>query len=423
MAAVVLVAMLIGAAPPVLTEDEAVATALTRSRDLVAAKLNIDAAEVDRVIAGILPNPVASYGLANLVVPPGNPQNAGSSQPAVNPGFFDQPIHTVSISQVIDIWFKRSKRREAADRGLEGAQLMVMQVEREVSWAVKTAFADALRAHEQRALAQEARERYDDTVRLSASRLKVGDISETDYKKIELELMRYKAAEIQAKLQSDLARQRLAALMTLPLAELPEALEPTARRSDQTLDLQAVISQANETRPDLQATLKSVERAKAVLASQRREAYPDISLSVAYSHDNFVVSGDNPNTFAVGISLPLPIFDRNQGGVGHAEVDLRTSENERERLLFTIATEVADAVKRSENALVQLKLLTDDVAPRAAQALKVAEKSYQAGAVSLLELLEAQRTYVEVRQAEVDATLQYRQAVIDLVHAVGGTPK
>ncbi len=418
MATAVLVAILVSAEPSALSEDQAVAAALQRSRDLIAARLNVEAAQVDQAAAGILPNPVLSYGVANLVLGTANNQQSG-----VTAGFFDQPVQTISVSQVIDVWFKRSKRVEAAEKGVQSAEFSVEQAVREVGWAVKTAFADALRAHEQRLLTTEARERYDDTVRLSASRLKVGDISETDYKKIELEQLRYKTAEAQARLQSELARQRLAALMTLPPSQVPSELEPTAKMNEKIFELGRLIQQAADARPDLRAANKSVERAQAALSSQRREAYPDLALTLAYTHDNFTVSGDNPNTLALGISLPIPLFDRNQGGIGHARVDLTNAENERDRLKLTIEHDVADALRRSDSARVQLKLLTDDVAPRAAQALKVAEKSYQAGAISLLELLEAQRTYVEVRQQEVDATFQFRQAAIDLVHAVGGNPQ
>ncbi len=416
MATAVLVAMLFAADPQPLTEDQAVAAAIERSRDLIAARLSVEAAQVDEAAAGVLPNPVLSYGLANLVVGQGNDQNH-----TVDPRFFDQPVQTVSVSQVLDVWFKRSKRVEAAEKGVEGAQFLVEQAVREVSWAVRTAFADALRANEEWLLTTEARGRYDETVRLSAARLKVGDISETDYEKIELEQLRFQALEAQAALQADLARQRLAALMSLPPSQVPQVLAPTAKDDARELDAAGLIERALQRRPDLKAALKTVERAQAALASQRREAWPDVALTLSYTHDDFTVSGDNSNTLALGVSLPLPLFDRNQAGVGHARVDLTNAENDRDRLELTIAHDVTDAVKRSVKARAQLRLLTDDVSPRASQALKVAEKSYQTGAISLLELLEAQRTYVEVREQQVDSTFQYRQAVIDLTHAVGGT--
>jgi cobalt-zinc-cadmium efflux system outer membrane protein len=426
MATAVLVAMLFTAEPSALTEDEAVATALARSRDVIAARLSVEGAQVDKAAAGILPNPVLSYTAANLVLGRGNPQTnvlPNGMVSTVNPGFFDQPVHSVGVSQVIDVWFKRSQRVEAADRGVEATQLLVDQAVREVSYAVRIAFADALRADEQRVLAKESRERYDETLRLTSAKLKVGDISDVDFKKIELEALRYKSAELQAALNSELGRQKLGALMVVPPTQIPQALAPTARTLEQTFQLDNLISQAKETRPDLVASGKQIERARAALNSQQREAYPDIALSLSYTHDNFTVSGDNPNSLAFGISLPIPLFDRNQGGVGHARVDLSNAENDHDKLLHIIEYDVADAYKRSASENLQLKLLTDDVAPRALKALTVAEKSYQAGAINLLELLEAQRTYVEVRSLEVDATYQFRQAVIDLTHAVGGTPK
>jgi cobalt-zinc-cadmium efflux system outer membrane protein len=399
-----------------LSEADAVSAALTRSRDLIAARLNVEAAEVDKVAARIWPNPQFSYAAGNLVLPPGNQQQVG-----LNPAFFSQPVHTVGLSQQVDIWFKHAKRVETAERGTEAARLQVESAAREVVHAVRGAFAEALHAQEERALAEQARARYDETVRLSAAKYKVGETAKTDFKKIELERLRYVQAEHEAQLALELAREKLAQTLVLPPGALPDGLEPTVPKpTDDTVE--ALTQKALDQRPDMMAQRKLIERAQAALASQHRELLPDVTIGLSYSRDYFTISGDNPNSVAFSVGLPLPVFDRNQGGIGHAAVDLRTAENTRDQLELTVRHDVADAARRIDSTKTVYALLNDEVAPRATDALTVAEKSYQAGATSLLELLEAQRTYVDVRRDLAGALFNLRQASIDVAYAVGANP-
>jgi cobalt-zinc-cadmium efflux system outer membrane protein len=407
----------LGADAPALTEADAVSAALSRSRDLIAARLNVEAAEVDKVAAAIWPNPMFSYGAGNLVIPPGNPQGTAD----ISPGFFSQPIHTVSLSQTFDFWFKHTRRVETAERGTEVAKLQVEQAAREVVHSVRGAFAEALHAQEERDLAEEARTRYDDTLRLTNAQYKVGSISKNNFKKIELEQLRYLQSQHEAELALDVAREKLGELLVLAPGALPSKLEPTGPPSAEE-DLQALTHKALDQRPDLRAQRKSIERAEAALSSARRDAFPDISIGLSYSRDYFTISGDNPQSVGFTVGLPLPLLDRNQGGIGHAVVDQRTAENERDKLELAVRHDVAEAVARIQSARTVQTLLHNEVEPRATDALNVAEKEFHLGNTSLLELLEAQRTYVEVRRDSSQALLNYRQAAIDVAYAVGGTP-
>src|SRR6185369_13988974 len=113
------------------------------------------------------------------------------------------------------------------------------------------------------------------------------------------------------------ARGRLAALLALPSArDLPgeKLAEPEGGR--QTFEIGVLTSRALERRPDLRAAGASRTLAEAEIAAARRDAYPDITLGVGYTHSAFQVSGDNPNTLGLSLSLPLPVFDRNQANIG-----------------------------------------------------------------------------------------------------------
>src|SRR5262245_51425871 len=179
-----------------MTMEQAVSTAFQRNRDIIAARLDVEAAQVERVAAGIYPNPDFSYTYGNIVLGEANPQMQG-----LRPGAFDQGIQTLSISQVLDVWFKRGLRKEAANHGVDQARLALEDALREVVYAVRSAFADVAREQQERSLAHDMRVRYDETIRLSRARFKAGDISENELRKIELEGLKYSNAEVDQNLE------------------------------------------------------------------------------------------------------------------------------------------------------------------------------------------------------------------------------
>ena len=200
------------------------------------------------------------------------------------------------------------------------------------------------------------------------------------------------------------------------------AVLPLAPNPSQTVD--DWTKQAFERRPDLLAARSAGRFAQASLSSAKREALPDISLGVAYTHSTFLVSGDNPNTLGASVSMPLPIFDRNQAGIGRAELAETRAENDAVRLELLVRHDVAEAARRLARAEALLAVYEGGgMLDRAATALKVAENSYKAGAISLLELLEARRTAIETRGGYLHAQYDYRQSIIDLSHAIGGQLK
>ena len=420
-AAALVLTFLVGGAPAAhadsLTSDQAVSIALARNRDAIAARLEIDAAELDRVAAAVYPNPVFSYTLSNLVLGAANGQDR---TPPVESGFFGQTVHTLGISEIVDVWAKRSARMRTADRGLELRRLLVEDALREIAYAVRSAFSEVVHEHAEVALVRENQSRYQETIRISRARRDAGDISEAELSKIELEGLRYANALIDEEMQLDLARQKLASLLALgPESTLTPVTEAEGPRAP--IALEPLVERALESRPDLRASRASRVRAQAGQRQARAEAFPDISLGLGFTHSQFTVSGDNPNALALSLSLPLPLFDRNQAGIGRAELDVRRSDNDAIRLAVQIRHEVADAVRRVVRSAALLDVFEGGgLLRRADSLLKVAERSYKTGAVSLLELLEAQRTYTETREQYLHALHDYRQATIDVTHTVAG---
>jgi outer membrane protein, heavy metal efflux system len=401
------------------TMDRAVAIAMQRSRDVVAAKLEIEAAEVDRIAAGLYWNPNFFYSVGNVVVGSGNPQGDNH----VDPGPFSQLIQSVGVSEVIDVWAKRSARIKAADLGVEQRRLRVEDAMREIAYAVRSAFSDLVREQLELELAVTMKARYDETVKLSRARVSAGETSEFEGQKIELEGMKYGNLVIDAQMQLDLARQGLAQLMGLRAAsDLPgAAVAPPPPRAPVVVE--PLVARALQDRPDLRAARKGKVFSDAMIAAAEREAYPDISLGLTFTHSGFTVSGDNANALGLGVALPLPIFDRNQAGIARSRLDEKRVVNDVARLELIVRHDVTGAARREERAQTLLDVYENGgLLSRADNSLKTAEKSYRAGAVSLLELLEAQRTYIETRGQYLRVQDEHRKAKIDVVHAVGREP-
>ena len=402
-----------------ISMDQAVAFALEHNRDVIAARLGIREAELAEIAASIYPNPVLSYNVGNLVVGHGNPGNVAQGAPQ-NPGFFSQTQQTVGISEIIDIWSKRGARMRAAERGVELRRFEVADVLREIAYEVRTAYVEVCREQAERQLRRDMRDGYGETIRLSRARRAAGEISESEFRKIELEGLRYETEVVTADAELDLSRKRLAAL--LGLKSDVDLGSPLGDESPPEMDLTLppLVARAMKNRPDVRAAGQAHVFAEASLGAARRERLPDITLGVAYTHSEFLASGDNPNALSFGVALPIPIFDRNQANVGRADLYLRRAANESARLDVVVNHEVSDAVRRVERAKTLLAFFEGGgMLERADRARQVAEKSYQAGAISLLELLEAQRTFLETRAQYLRAEYDYRKSRVDLRRAIG----
>jgi outer membrane protein, heavy metal efflux system len=397
-----------------LTIDQAVATALKRNRDAIAAELDIEAVQLDRVAAGVYPNPQFSYTVGNIVLGNGNPQGG-----AVNPGPFDQLVHTFAVSEIIDVWNKRGTRIAAADRNVEYKRLQVEDALREIVYSVRSAVTDLAREQAEDRLARETRDRYAETIRLTKVRRDAGEISDTDFKKIELEGMRLQAAAMDESVQLEEAKSKLGGLLGLPASAAAQLKVDESPPPRTPMTAAALVRRAFDSRPDVRALKASHAYADATLTQARREALPDISLGVAYTHSGFTVSGDNPNSLALTLSLPIPVFDRNQAAIGKANLELRRHENEAQKIYLSVQREVADAARREERSRTLVDLYEGGMLSRAEQARDVAEKSYRAGSISLLELLEAQRTYNETRVEYLKALNGLWQGRVDVAHATG----
>lgn len=406
--------------PPAMTMHQAVELAFARNRDVLAARLEVQDKLVDELVASLWQNPQLSYNIQNLVWGRGNNQ-----QENIHPTFFNQRQEGYGLQQVFDVWRKRHKRLAVAKQETLLSRLQVEDVLRELAFQVRSRFADVVRAQEEEALVGETREGYAQTVDLMRRREAAGDIARSDLDKVELEALRYEQQARQASLQLGQARQALAELLAFGDAlSLPPQLEAPQFAVANELDpgTEGLVGQAMQQRPDVRAA--EAERVAAYLSIEQaqREAYPDLQLALTYNNSHFVIGGDNPHTLQLTATIDLPVFDRNEGGRGHAAARKGLADNALVALKLGVESEVRSRALQWQRSGESLKLFEQGgMLERAQRAKDVAKRSFAAGATSLLELLEAERTRLTT-QADYLTTLNaWRQAHIAVAHAAGQT--
>lgn len=408
-----LLPVLLGAAAdrPIWTEADALAAFERSSPALAEARADEDAARADVRQAGLMPNPTLSVGASNIPLQTNPTWGNGS-------GIANNVVGSVELDQPIELGGKRSRRLAVARGALAGASLSRADAVRTARAELRLAFWGAVRARERRLLAEAVRARSAETLRIMRARFASEDISALDLDKIELE-----AAQQENEVADAVAAERAAVADLLrlvgpgapPDVDVSGALPSPAP----PLDEGRLAARARDARPDLAAARRRVETGRASVALAEAQAVPDVTVGVGYTRSRALLSGDNPQSLGVTLSVPLPLFSRNQGEIQKARVELRRAEDAARALDAAVAREVAAADARYAAAAEKVARYDGGALARAERALAVAEKTYRSGDRSLLEFLEAERTFIAVRSDYLDTMYELRAARLELELAIG----
>src|SRR5438093_39682 len=303
----------------------------------------------------------------------------------------------------------------AARRREEAAAAERADLERRLAFELRARFVALLEATERLRLARENLEHYRETVRVSEARAREGDISRAEIDKIALEQRGFEREVADA--EGD-RREAVAAL--LPLVGVDAAdVEPVGALAlpPAPEGVEQLVSEALVRRPDLRAAERAEGAAEAALRLARAERWPNPTLGVQYTHSEFLVSGDLGNQVGTSVSVPLPVFNRNQGEIERAEAEALIAHHEVEKLRLSIPQEVRSAVASYAIARERAQRFEDAFLRQAGEARHAAEVSYREGAVSLLEFLEAERTWVQTEREHLSALRDANTAAFDLTRA------
>lgn len=384
-----------------LTLTQALALAEARHPDLEAARLETQAAEGRVVQASVRPNPTVSFEAENF---------GGKAEQKR----FEAAEYTAQVEQTLEWGGKRGKRLNAAQAGRQVAGVDLEAIRLDIRAETNRRFLGVLGAQARVSLARETVALAEGFVRAAEARVKAGKVPPTELEKAQILLAQNQIALDQARNELETARIQLAAqwgsirpvfegvaedLLVVP--EVPPRSAVTARYSGN---------------PDVARWVLEIEQAQAVLAQEKAARVPDLTLAAGLrrSHET------DSDTWVAGVSLPLPVFDRNQGGIREAESLLDKAKQQQRAAEVKAATDLAAAYQALAAFARKASALKDDVMPRVKAVLDAVQSGYAQGKHSSLEVLDAQRTLVESKTDYIDALMSARLALADLERFAGG---
>lgn len=404
------------ALPSPLTLPLALQIFRERGFDLLLAGQQVQSAEGDLQIAGAIANPQLSGGLGkSFNYDPAQCSGCSAVQESV--GLSDQ-------GALFDLLLnKRGLRKDVARAALEAARLSRDDAQRTLEFQLKQQFLQAALATEQARFSREAMESTARTRGLMERRYGAGAVSEADLAKTEVAALEAEQQLDQA--QAQLASARAAVVFLLGGQEPQPALELSTEALDYragalpALSFDTLYTEALEARPDLRALGRQIERAEAALSLARRLRIPDLQLSATYTQEGTGNNALTPPTLSFGVSLGLPIFYQQQGEIRRAEADLRIQTLQRSKVRAQVAQDVSQAFASFESGQKLVERMQGKLLGRAQRARDLARIQYEKGASSLLELLDAERTYIAVHGEYVQDLSLYWTAVAQLEQAAG----
>jgi outer membrane protein, heavy metal efflux system len=395
-----------------LSLAEARAAALERNWDLLAVRSDLDLAEAQRLIARALPNPQLQATLQKL----------GIGGPALGPPTDRTRDTIVAVSQLIEVGGKRRARVHSATAGIAAAQAQFDFARARLDAAVIKAYVAARTAEENVRVGRLSATSLSRSAEIATHRLEAGEISEAERDQVAIAAGRFEADTQTAEAAVVQNRSALETLLGMSRFDPDLAL---ADDMSALLDLAALAQNGNEertveTRGDVRAAAAAVEGAEADATLQRALRWPDPTFQAQYEDDQ---SAADAHSVGVGISLPIPLFNRNQGGVRAADVALQAARRRLEQARAQGTAEMATARAAFDAARKRRALLAGTLMPRAEKVQQTIAFAYEKGGASLLELLEAERNLNELRLAALGSEAEFLSAAADLAAASGDTLK
>ena len=377
-----------GPLPTNLALEQALQEAEARSPAVIAARAAVQAAEARIRQAGFRTNPELSVEVENF---------AGTGDLS---GFRGTET-TVAVSQRLDIGGRRQARLAVARAELASQQLQLAIARADLAQAVRQQFANAVTARQRLRLAEGNEQRARELARVANILVEAG--REPPLRGIRARSAAAQAAAELAGAQAEERASRGTLASLFGVSTPPEAVTGTL------LDLQP---RTIDPAQSLEVRLAEAERltAEATLRQEitARSLDPAVGLGVRHVRE----VGDF--ALVAGLSMPLRVFDRNQGAIEAARANVRAAEARREGALATATVRVRNAITNVEAAAARVEALERAAVPEAAEALRIAQLSYQAGRATLLEVLDAQNAFASAQAALINARLAQAQATAEL---------
>ncbi|HVV16401.1 MAG TPA: TolC family protein [Polyangia bacterium] len=404
--------------PARLTLKDALAIFRTHGLDLLIAEAAAETAAGDVLSANAVPNPNAAVGYYHFFF---NDTKDANGNPLFDThhGWFAGLGDSNAIEDSLS--GKRGLRRGVAEAALAAARLQRADAERTLELQVKEQYFQAVTAAAALEFARETEAATARTFDLNQIRYKSGAISEVD-------LSRTETAKLEAEQAIDAAAQALhAAKVQLAfLLGRRQSFSDFQIESDQLRFVvppalegsspQRLVDRAFEARPDLRAQENQRLRAGRAMSLAHRQRFPDLGLGVEYQQQGSPSAGNavSPPTLQISLTGIIPLFYQQQGEIKKAEADARAQDAQDAKLRAQILAEVENAYTGWLTARQLVQRMEGRLLDRARRAQELVELQYQKGAASLLEYLDARRTYVSIKGEYIQDLAAYWNAIFQI---------
>ncbi|MGD0230968.1 MAG: TolC family protein [Syntrophorhabdales bacterium] len=391
-----------------LTWQQVRAKFIATNPTLLAGRLGIEESKAEEITANLRPNPQFTAATDYI-------------HPFKSYGALEDAQPSVSVGYLIERMNKRGLRLETARKGTAVAASQLADQERTLLFTLRSAFIQVLQQKALLALAREDLAYYDKVLDVSAERFRTGDIARIDLDRLQLIRVQY-----ESELETAIVSLRTAKIQLLMLLnertpveafdvagpfDFSEAVSPLS-------DFRAI---ALEARPDLRAAVQSIDQAKSAqqLAEANASTDPTVSIDFGRFPQTTVPAPSVVSYAGLSVSIPLRIFDRNQGERARTKLDITRNERLRDVTEAQLYNDVDSAHATLNGTVVLLKPYKTQYLKQALTVRDTVTFSYERGGASLLDFLQAQADYRSVQIAYLNLVGSYLSAAAQLNLAVG----
>jgi cobalt-zinc-cadmium efflux system outer membrane protein len=394
-------------APVTVTLDQAIQMAIRHNHMLQAARTTVQQSQAAEITANLRPNPTFFTDWEYLPVFSA-PQ--GTSLSAYLQASTEGDM---GLSYLIERGKQRAHRLQAAKDATAVARAQVADNERGVTAQVGALFINAQLAQSTLELAQLDLKSFQQTVDVGDIRFKDGAMSENDHLQLTLQMLQFQQDLQQALLAK---AQALADLrQQLGYESVPTTYDVAGEFGYKPLvaTIDELQAKALQNRPDLRAAVLGINAANSQYELAKANGKQDPTISANYSH----TGGISAATWS--FSIPLAIFDRNQGNIAQTRIAIRQAEEQKKGANGQVLTDVRDAYEGLQEAAQIAQLLKNTYLDMARRSRDISEYAYRRGAIALLDFLNAERTYRQTELAYRQAVAAYLASLEQLRQAVG----
>jgi cobalt-zinc-cadmium efflux system outer membrane protein len=376
---------------------------------LLAGQLSIDESRADEITAYLRPNPDFTLTTDGTQISP----SGGVWRP------FAGTLLTPSVSYLHERQHKRKLRLASAQQATEISIFTQSDLQRNLMFNLRDAFVRVLQAKAVLGVAKENLEYYDKEIAISRDRFKLGAIAQVDFQRVELQRVQF-----ESDFQTALVNLRTAKIDLLQLLRERTPVDEFDVAEnfdfhDTIAPLEELRRVALDTRPDLKEAEQSLDKARTDHQLAIANGSTDPTFSGWWTHNG---SFNNPaafNTIGASISIPLRIFDRNQGEKLHTSLDIGRNEKLRDAAEQAALHDVDSAYATLENTLQLLRPYKSKYLEESQAVRSTVSFAYQHGAASLLDFLDAQKEYRQTELNYLNLVGAYLSAANQVNFAVG----